>query len=144
MRALALSVLFFVLNFSFALEIEYSQKFFDPERSGESQWTRIDSLKNPSIQLDLGSIKVASADSRYFVLRVVNDSSSTQQLSWSGLPQGFKWKTEPPTTLTANQKVVLELELQSDGVGKKFAELSARVAGESAQHLLRVLFEVKE
>ncbi|MEZ4814943.1 MAG: hypothetical protein R3A80_07035 [Bdellovibrionota bacterium] len=144
MRALALYVLFFVSNVSFALDIEYSQKFFDPERSGESQWTRIDSLKNPSIQLDLGSIKVASADSRYFFLRVVNDSSSIQQLSWSGLPQGFRWKNEPPTSLAANQKVVLELELLSEGVGKKFVELSAKVNGESAPHLLRVLFEVKE
>jgi len=144
MRAWTFVVSFFVVLNAYSLELQFSQNYFDPERVGESQWTNVDSLKNPAAQINLGRIKVASLEVRYFKIRILNDSSSAKQISFSTLPAGFKWKENPPTQLTGNQKLELGLELESSTIGKKFTDLQVSVAGESAPHVLRVVFEVKE
>ncbi len=127
-----------------AIDVQYSQNYFDPERIGESQWSSIDSLKNPSEQIDLGRIKVASVELRYFKIRVANNSSSNQSLSFLNLPVGFKWKNDPPTQILANQKLELPIELESSAIGKKFADIQINVAGENKAHKIRITFEVQE
>lgn len=144
MRAWTFVVSFFVLLSAHSLELQFSQNYFDPERVGESQWTKVDSLKNPAAQINLGRIKVASLEVRYFKIRIVNNSTSAKQISFSALPAGFKWKENPPTQLTGNQKLELGLELESSAIGKKFTDIQVRVADENAPHVLRIMFEVKE
>lgn len=143
---MSFSLFFFVLSTAKGVELQYSQRYFDPELQGEAQWKTIKTTGEDV--LDIGRIVKGALDSRRFYFRVKNSSASTVQLSSWALPAGLKWAngvSQGPASVPANSWASFALSFDNSTSGQKFGELKFRASDDSANtHRLTVQFAVKE
>jgi hypothetical protein len=126
-----------------ALEVSYSDRYFDPVLTVSEQWTKIPASLNPVI-LNFGVIQRETSANRIIEMKLHNNESSAKKISLQ-LPPGFSVSSGETLSLNASEEKVIQLSFTASQSGKQYGEFKVFKDSLSTP-VLRVLIqhEVKE